>query len=39
LAPTRVASYGIGGCVMGVFSHGAPSSMPLKIAQICHDAG
>jgi len=34
LAPTRVASCGIGGCVMGVFRHGTPSSMPLKVAQV-----
>jgi hypothetical protein len=34
LAPTRVASCGIGGCVMGVFRHGTTSSMSLEVAQI-----
>jgi hypothetical protein len=34
LAPTRLASRGIGGCVMGVFSHGTPSSLPLELEKL-----
>jgi hypothetical protein len=34
LAPTRLVSQGIDGCVMGVFSHGAPSLIPLELEKL-----
>jgi hypothetical protein len=32
--PTRLASQGIGGYAMGVFSHGTPSSLPLELEKL-----
>jgi hypothetical protein len=34
LAPIRLVFWGIDGCVMGVFSHGAPSSIPLEFEKL-----
>jgi hypothetical protein len=34
LAPTRLASRGMSGYVMGVFSHGTPSSMPFEFLKL-----
>jgi hypothetical protein len=34
LALTRLVSWDIDGCFMGVFNHGAPSSIPLELEKL-----